>query len=281
VKLSDKPIEFLVGLITGDSGISEYRTGPKLVDFFNAHGETDLYGSGFPSRHIYVREKLNEINGQDRIVGIVEAAFNYLDDDEEHAENVAFQFSKIVSRDGLKLEKNYHPGFFSGSDYVSGPIFFKLVSVVRPVARLPKNVLLSHPCLLERVEKAKARIEAADYDGAIAICYTIVEQFLKLSLGRRRIPFKDTEGDIKKLYKALAHSSNLDPSSDAEASLKPLLSGLSTLVTGFYEVANKASDRHAGKYVPAKRHAVLVVNLTFAFCEFLVDSFEYQDFNKE
>jgi len=42
---------------------TEYRSGPKLVAFFNALGGHDVYQTGFPSRHIYVANKLTQING--------------------------------------------------------------------------------------------------------------------------------------------------------------------------------------------------------------------------
>lgn len=42
---------------------SEYRSGPKLVQFFNDLGFKDLYGQGFPSRWFYTDERLAKING--------------------------------------------------------------------------------------------------------------------------------------------------------------------------------------------------------------------------
>jgi hypothetical protein len=41
----------------------EYRSGPKLVRFFNDLGFNESYGQGFPSRWIFTDEKLNKING--------------------------------------------------------------------------------------------------------------------------------------------------------------------------------------------------------------------------
>ncbi|WP_138923830.1 abortive infection family protein [Sulfitobacter sp. BSw21498] len=273
MKIGSKAIEFLVGIISGDSQVSEYRSGPQLVNFFNGHGEMDLYGAGFPSRHIFVREKLLAMNGQHRLKDVIEEAFNALDEDENHAENIAFQFSKILAQDGYKLNKDYRPGFYDGNDHVPGPIFFQVVPNKLVFGNSPTKLLLTHPILEERVTKARARIESNDFDGAITICYTVIEGFLKLSLEKQGVEFKDTEGDIKKLYKALAIASNMDQSSTTEDSLRPLLNGLSTLVTGFYEIANKSGDRHVARHKPVRRHAVLVVNLTFAFCDFLIDSF--------
>ena len=44
MKLSAKTIEKLVGIITGDSKVSPYRSGPQLIAFFRDFGERDLYG---------------------------------------------------------------------------------------------------------------------------------------------------------------------------------------------------------------------------------------------
>ncbi len=42
---------------------SEYRSGPKLVQFFNDLGFNDAYGQGFPSRWFFTDERLAKING--------------------------------------------------------------------------------------------------------------------------------------------------------------------------------------------------------------------------
>lgn len=56
--LSEKTLEKLRVLINEDT---EYRSGPKLVQFFNDLGFQDIYGQGFPSRWMYTDEKLNVI----------------------------------------------------------------------------------------------------------------------------------------------------------------------------------------------------------------------------
>ncbi len=58
--LQKKTLEKLRGLINEET---EYRSGPKLVQFFNELGFNDTYGQGFPSRWIYTDEKLSKING--------------------------------------------------------------------------------------------------------------------------------------------------------------------------------------------------------------------------
>lgn len=58
--LHQKTLEKLRQLINEKT---EYRTGPKLVTFFNNLGFNDSYGEGFPSRWKFTDEKLSKING--------------------------------------------------------------------------------------------------------------------------------------------------------------------------------------------------------------------------
>ena len=51
--ISQKTIEKLRELINEET---EYRSGSKLVAFFNQYGFRDVYGNGFPSRWIYTEE---------------------------------------------------------------------------------------------------------------------------------------------------------------------------------------------------------------------------------
>lgn len=39
-----------------------YRSGRDLVNLFNDVGFRDIYGPGFPSRKVYIEEKLSELN---------------------------------------------------------------------------------------------------------------------------------------------------------------------------------------------------------------------------
>ena len=271
MKISEKPLEFLVGIITGDTRLSNYRSGPQLVNFFNAHGESDLYGQGFPSRQIYVREKLTQLNGQDSLKEIIENALDFGVDEESRAENAAYQFNRELARDGYKLAKDHHGGFMHGDEYIPGPMFFRVEPLGKPLPK-PHEYLVVHASSNEHVSKARASIGGRDYDGAISICYTIIEEFLKISLRDLGAELNENEGDIKKLFAIYARRRKMAVDQKTPDALKPLLGGLMNMVSGFYEVANKSSDRHSAKYKPSRRHAQLVVSLTFAFCEFLIES---------
>lgn len=76
--LAKKTLEKLRQLINEET---EYRSGPRLVDFFNELGFNDSYGQGFPSRWMYTDEKLNQINGTpelDKCIKNVLAPANFI-----------------------------------------------------------------------------------------------------------------------------------------------------------------------------------------------------------
>ena len=64
MKLSEKTLIELRELINKET---EYRSGPKIISFFNELGFNDSYEQGFPSRCIYTDEKLKKINGTPQI----------------------------------------------------------------------------------------------------------------------------------------------------------------------------------------------------------------------
>lgn len=141
----------------------------------------------------------------------------------------------------------------------------------------PSIIALTEESIAEHVEKAQTKIANGDLAGAITNAYTLVEEFLKEILRQTQTPFKESEGDIKTLYNSVAEPLNLNPKGEnLEGHLKTILYGLKSLITGLYEVANKASDRHARKYNPAPHHAKLAVNTSLTLCEFMLDSHKYQ-----
>ena len=80
MQLNTKTLEKLRIIINGD-GTTDYRSGPKLVDFFNTLGFNDSYGQGFPSRWAYTDERLKAINGTpelDKCIKNTFAVFNYI-----------------------------------------------------------------------------------------------------------------------------------------------------------------------------------------------------------
>ncbi len=70
--LNDKTLEKLRNLINEET---EYRSGPKLVEYFNLLGFQDGYGQGFPSRWVYTDEKLKVINGKPELDKCIKKLF--------------------------------------------------------------------------------------------------------------------------------------------------------------------------------------------------------------
>jgi hypothetical protein len=81
MKISDKTLEQLRIIINGDDCDSKtgYRSGPKLVAFFNDFGFNDTYGQNFPSRWAYTDDKLRKINGTSDIDKCIKKAFAVID----------------------------------------------------------------------------------------------------------------------------------------------------------------------------------------------------------
>ena len=145
-----------------------------------------------------------------------------------------------------------------------------------PAVKTPNLVALTEEAIAEQIEKARQKIDS-DPAGAITNAYTLVEHVIKAVLKKAGVTYKETEGDIRSLYAVASASLNLSPKGESlESYLKAILQGLTSQISGLYEVANKASDRHARKYNPKRHHAQLAVNVAFTLCEFLLASFEYQ-----
>ena len=166
-----------------------------------------------------------------------------------------------MERDGF----SYRNGHFASASVTSG------------IVHAPSLGRLTAGSIQEQVEKSHRKIADGDAAGAIASAYTLIEEFLKQLLRKSGTTFNESEGDIRTLYKAVAGALHLEPKGDSlENYLKSVLEGLQRQVAGLFEVANKASDRHARRYNPAPHHAKLAVNAAFTLCEFLLESFEYQ-----
>lgn len=81
MNLNIKTLEKLRDIINGDKSLNraDYRSGPKLVEFFNELGFKDRYGRDFPSRWQYTDEKLRVMNGTKTLEACIKATFAVLD----------------------------------------------------------------------------------------------------------------------------------------------------------------------------------------------------------
>ena len=120
--ISENSITRISHLFCGDEGeYYSYKTGPKLVSFFNQYfGSNDEYKSGFPSRWVYVYNKIVDLLNSNN----VDAFFNtilrkdYLIRDQgisevaaaELSEEIVVEINRIIQQDLCKLT-------FSGGRY--------------------------------------------------------------------------------------------------------------------------------------------------------------------
>jgi hypothetical protein len=276
MKLSHRSITALQKVITGDpleggSPVGLYRSGPKLVEFFNDLGFEDAYprGGGFPSRWDYTESRLREMNGSTKITRAITAAVY-------PAEFVGTPFSveeaveylnRHLENDGLKLVR-------SGRKYVVQTLDELSVSV--EVKLEPAQQTL-HEFIREQLEKCDRKLQTADFDGAITNARSLVEAVLTELENRLTEQQPAYDGDLPKLYRRAISRLNLDPArKDVADSVKQVLSGLVNVVSGLAPLRNKLGDAHVQQYRPQRHHAKLAVNAAKTLCDFLFDTFEYQ-----
>ena len=97
--ISEESITQISHLFCGDTeGYYLYKTGPKLVAFFNQYlGSNDIYKSGFPSRWVYVYNKIIDCintNSVDTFFNII-LGKSYLM--REQGRNISYDHPSIVS----------------------------------------------------------------------------------------------------------------------------------------------------------------------------------------
>lgn len=254
----------------------------EALVFFSLQNVMDMFATG---NFLPDLEHKPNVGGQRRT--LVEQYFANIDvTDSEHVKRLLNVIEELIFRlknspngaspelqttIGKLLGRMERDGFrYEDGRFLSGKLRVQLLET-------PSMVALTEESIEEHVLKARHKIDNGDFAGAITNAYTLVEEFLKAILRKTQTAFKENEGDIKTLYGAVADVLNLNPKGDNfEGHLKTILQGLRSQIAGLYEVANKASDRHARTYRPARHHAKLAVNSAFTLCEFILDSYEYQ-----
>ena len=103
--LSKKTLEILRSIINGD-GTDHYRSGPKLVSFFNQLGFNDAYGQGFPSRWAYTDDRLQRINGTPELDKCIKMTFAVIDfvGEIDTLDQLIAQFNQYMAFDGKLSE---------------------------------------------------------------------------------------------------------------------------------------------------------------------------------
>lgn len=264
MKLSGKSISILAKIVTGDSGLSPYRTGPQLVDLFNGFGGEVRYEAGFPSRWMFAEGEIHRLNGTNVLPTLIRHVLDPRDFLPPKSVKPAFEQLKIVLRyDGYDL-------VMDGDFVLVKDLNGARVEMTNPLADTSAD---AEQFIDEQVKKAETKIQSGDYDGAITNARALLEAVLsKIEKQFDPNPPK-YEGDLIKLYHRVQRHLNLDPArADIETPLKQVLTGLASITSGLAGLRNKMSDAHVRTYKPAKRHALLVVNSAKTLSSFLFDT---------
>lgn len=275
MELPSATLSLLAKAITGDSGSPVYRSGPKLVDLFNEFGARDeySYGGGFPTRWVYAKQKLVDLNGTAELDNVIREAFHprHFVDCGGHREVLEY-LNKHLRFDGYELQSNGDDTWVESPG--SGRVKFTREPEVRPGA--------SAPFIDEQIEKCERKIASGDFDGAITNARSLVEAVLvdlESDFDSGALPY---DGDLPRLYKRVQKHLNLAPGrTDIAQPLKQVLSGLQSVVQGVSGLRNRMSDAHAVNYRPKEHHAKLVVNSAMTLVGFLYATKSYQAERKD
>ena len=270
MRISERSVSAVAKIVTGDSRISPYKSGPVLVRLFNEFGANDVYGQGFPSRWYYVEEKIRSINGTARLPGLIRTILDprdWLEFEKPREEAVAY-LNEYIRFDGLEIARDGE--FFSVRALAGGAVAFEYPS---QASREVNQIFID-----EQIKKCDRKLAENDFDGAITNARSLLEAVLsevEQELSLESPPPYD--GDLVKLYKRVQKLLNLEPSrTDIAEPLKQVLGGLTSIVSGLSGLRNKMGDAHVRSYQPAQRHAVLVVNVAKTLAAFLVETKDHK-----
>lgn len=270
MKLSVRAVKALGKVVTGDGGLSPYRSGPQLVDLFVEYGANDYYGDGFPSRWKYAEDEIRKLNDTPELAALIKEVLDpreYISTDFNQQDVCGF-LNAYIKFDGYELA------------LVDGIPQIRDLEGSTVECRHPHEGSAEdgHVFIDQQLAKSDEKIQAGDYDGAITNARSLVEAVLT-DLERDLTGVSTSyDGDLLKLYKRVQGLLHLDPGRpDIEGPLKQVLTGLASIISGMAGISNKMGDRHVRTYKPDKRHAVLVVNAAKTVVNFLYETRSAQD----
>ena len=282
MKFSETTNTRLGEIITGDKGLSPYRSGPKLVSFFNECGTNHTYGQGFPSRWMFAEDCIRQFNDTPTMKKVILSAVDPRDFMDATVHDKVTQQNKPASvQDAMTYLNEFLA--YDGYEVVPHGKGYNIVDRTRgeilvDVKLEPSH--LSHDFIMEQIEKCRTKMGQGDYDGAITLTihWSKKEKAVLAAIEKEcdsNAPGYD--GDLPKLYKRVQKHLNLSPDNPKISdSLKQTLTGFISIICGLSGLANKMGDRHVREYKPAEHHATLIVNAAMTVSNFIFDTYAYQ-----
>lgn len=138
---------------------------------------------------------------------------------------------------------------------------------------------ISFEYIHEQIKKCNAKIAEKDFEGSVTNARSTIESiclFIIESVTKEKYEY---DGNLIKLYKAVASILKMSPGDYADDNLKQILSGVFSIINGVSGLRNNYSDSHGAApsniiYRIDERHAILTVNLAKTITEYLFLSYE-------
>lgn len=268
MKISARTIGALKQYVTGDNGLTPYRSGPALVRLFNEYGSEDSYsmGGGFPSRHVYAEDKIKALNDSADLARLIEEIFDPLEFEgtDKSFHDAVEAINPFLERDGWKLI------LVGGRTRIATSVG-EVFEFQAPLTALDPG---SSEFVADNADKCRRKMREGDYRGAITNARSLLEDVL-CGLERQLCPEPPVRynGDLPQLLKRVRKLLKMDAELHAaDKDLFVVLNGLTSVVDGLASFSNRASDRHGGGVQPAKHHAALIVSSALGVAAFVAES---------
>jgi hypothetical protein len=261
MKISPKSLKVVGQVITGDSKLTPYRSGPTLVQLFRQFGFQDEYGQGFPSRWKYAEEKITEMNGTQALDNLLTTVLDPVEfvEDQQQLTSVLEKLNKYLAFDGYQIQ-------------IKGKKC-KITNIVDPVVQVENACQLTDDFVHEQFSKLDEKLRAEDLDGAITNSRSLIEGVIAEIYQRLTGESLEKSGDLRQDFKAIRQLMNLSPDAHADETVRQILQGLNSIVSGIDSLSNQMGDRHRRRHKPQKRHAKLAVNAAKTTVDFLLDTY--------
>jgi len=154
---------------------------------------------------------------------------------------------------------------------------YKLLSTTSKIVEHKTTSTLSHDFIIEQIDKCEEKLSTGDYDGAITNARSLLESVSIEIIKIKNNQSYKSDGNLINIFRDLKNCLNMTIDKNQNPQfLIEIIQGMTTTIQGISALANRASDRHHRVYKPQKHHAKLAVNCAFSFCDFILESFHYQ-----
>lgn len=270
MKVSARTITAIGRIVTGDEGLSPYRSGPNLVRLFNDFGANETYGQGFPSRWNFAEDRLRDLNDSPAFAALVCEVLDpreFLDTEEFQVDKACEYVNKRLCYDGHEIVIDNGVAKIRSLQGAS-------VECKHPFDGSQED---GHLFIDEQISKSEKKIAEGDYDGAITNARSLLEAVLTELESQLDEDAPTYDGDLIKLYRRVQKLLNLESSRpDINGPLKQVLGGLASIISGIAGLSNRMGDRHVRSYKPSKHHALLIVNSAKTLTNFLFETKQHQ-----